>query len=441
MIPDPDRQRELLPGFRRAGAQEWAHAAWQDENAIDDLRGLREVLGARATPEFLADLEAGLRATGMKFRSSPHWLGLFSEDLRTCPLRRQTLPLGSELSSPLSHPWSSPDRLREGDASSVSWFIQRYPSTALVLVGTICPVCCVHCTRMADTGPPAPRRRTQPRATWTPLDADLLGELLAARPGVWDVLLSGGDAFAVAPSLLDALLGKLLSIDQVRNVRLATRALVTSPWSILQGERRAVLERRAREARSRGVSLAVHTQVNHSLELSLPAVAASAALLDLGISAIRNQAVLLRGVNDEISTLSDLFVNLWRCARIEPYCVYLCEMVSGVEHLRTTVGAALALEDALIGRIPGFSTPRFLVDLPILGKRPIQARTSTWPRIGVSAWTLPASQQGVAGPHVAFHADPLDTLDPDGRRRWSCPDGIEADLREHGGQARNGRQP
>ena len=74
----------------------------------------------------------------------------------------------------------------------------------------------------------------------------------------------------------------------------------------------------------------VVTQFNHPRELTPEARCAVRALLDRGVQ-VRNQTVLLRGVNDSPDVLGELFAGLTR-AGISPYYIFQCRPVTGVQN-------------------------------------------------------------------------------------------------------------
>ena len=74
----------------------------------------------------------------------------------------------------------------------------------------------------------------------------------------------------------------------------------------------------------------VVTQFNHPRELTPEARCAVRALLDRGVQ-VRNQTVLLRGVNDSPEVLGELLAGLTR-AGISPYYIFQCRPVTGVQN-------------------------------------------------------------------------------------------------------------
>ena len=63
--------------------------------------------------------------------------------------------------------------------------------------------------------------------------------------------------------------------------------------------------------------------------------------LDWGYRDMRNQGVLLKGVNATTTDLLDLCFMLLDHGRIMPYYFYVCDMIPGSEHWRTAIWEAM----------------------------------------------------------------------------------------------------
>jgi lysine 2,3-aminomutase len=131
----------------------------------------------------------------------------------------------------------------------------------------------------------------------------------------------------------------------------------------------------------------VHTHVNAAQSVTPLVARATRALLDAGVRDVRNQGVLLRGVNDSPGGLLDLCFALLDEAGITPYYFYLCDMIPGAEHWRLSVREAQALQSAIMGYLPGFATPRMVCDVPYVGKRWVHQVTRYDEELGISYWT------------------------------------------------------
>ena len=76
-----------------------------------------------------------------------------------------------------------------------------------------------------------------------------------------------------------------------------------------------------------------------------------------------SQTVLLRGVNDDLATLSALmraFVEM----RIKPYYLHHGDLAPGTSHLRLTLDEGQDLVRSLLGRLSGLCQPIYVVDIP-----------------------------------------------------------------------------
>jgi len=179
----------------------------------------------------------------------------------------------------------------------------------------------------------------------------------------------------------------VLDVDNIRDIRLATKALMGLPQHWLQDDVRAGMDRLATKARERGASIAIHTHVNHANSVTPMVAKATQAMLDTGIRDVRNQGVLMGGVNDDAHTLLDLCFALLDGAKIMPYYFYMCDMIPFSEHWRVSVARAQELQHGVMGYLPGFATPRIVCDVPFVGKRWVHQPESYDRDHGISCWT------------------------------------------------------
>ena len=184
-----------------------------------------------------------------------------------------------------------------------------------------------------------------------------------------DVVVSGGDVANMPWKNLESFLDRLLEIDNIRDIRLATKALMGLPQHWLAEDVVEGVGRVAAKARQRGVSLAIHTHVNSAQSLTPTVAAAARAMLEAGVRDVRNQGVLLRGTNDSVEQLLDLCFALQDEASITPYYFYMCDMIPFAEHWRLSLAEAQRLQHDIMGYLPGFATPRVVCDVPFVGKR------------------------------------------------------------------------
>jgi lysine 2,3-aminomutase len=282
---------------------------------------------------------------------------------------------------------------------------------------------CGHCTRMDLVGN-STAQVTKLKLAGKPVDrhAAML-DYLRRTPGVRDVVVSGGDVANMPWRNLEAFLDQLLDIETVRDIRLATKALMGLPQHWLQPEVVEGVARVATKARRRGVAVAIHTHVN-SAESVTPAVAEAArAMLDAGIRDVRNQGVLMRGVNDSSAQLLDLCFALQDEASITPYYFYMTDMIPFSEHWRLSLREAQTLQHDIMGYLPGFATPRIVCDVPFVGKRWVHQVETYDTEKGMSFWrknyrtSIEARDEQALSREYVYY-DPIHTLPESGQRWW-----------------------
>ncbi|WP_119730566.1 KamA family radical SAM protein [Thermomonospora amylolytica] len=427
-LTEPDWRR--LPGWRDVTRAEWESAQWQRAHCVKNVRQLREVLGDLIDESFYADLQRdqATHAT-MSMLVTPQMLNTMdtggTDAFYADPVRRYMIPVFSDRRADWpSHPRATRDSLHEAQMWAVEGLTHRYPTKVLAELLPTCPQYCGHCTRMDLVGTSTPAVAKHRFTLKNPDRHAAMLDYLRRTPGVRDVVVSGGDVANLPWPRLEAFVDALLDIDSVRDIRLATKALMGLPQHWLQDEVRAGMERLAAKARRRGVQIAVHTHVNTARSLTPLVARAARALLDTGIRDVRNQGVLLHGVNDTPADLLDLSFALLDEAQIMPYYLYMCDMIPGSEHWRLPLWRAQELQHAIMGYLPGFATPRIVCDVPYVGKRWVHQPADYDRERGVSYWTknyrtaLEAADPDALTRRYEYY-DPIHTLPPAGRAWWA----------------------
>jgi len=434
-LVEPDWTR--FPGWRHVTVAEWESVQWQRSHCVKNVRQLRVLWGDLVDDAFYADLERDQaeRATmsmlvppQMMNTMAPHVVpagpGSLTEAVYADPVRRYMLPVFSDRRTDWpSHPYATRDSLHEHDMWVAEGLTHRYPTKVLAELLPTCPQYCGHCTRMDLVGNSTP---TVDKLKFLGKPVDRHAEMLAylrRTPTVRDVVVSGGDVANMPWPRLEEFLTSLLEIENVRDVRLATKALAGLPQHWLQDEVRAGVERVAGLARSRGVSLAIHTHVNHANSVTPLVARASKAMLEAGVRDVRNQGVLMQGVNADPHTLLDLCFALLDGAQVMPYYFYMCDMIPFSEHWRVSVAEAQRLQHHLMGYLPGFATPRIVCDVPFVGKRWVHQLAGYDHERGISSWTKNYRTSIEATDPEALtrtysYFDPIHTLPQAGQDWW-----------------------
>lgn len=231
--------------------------------------------------------------------------------------------------------------------------IYRYDDRVLIQPTHVCAVYCRFCFRRETVGPE--------NGTLGEDQLQAIYAYIAARPQIFEVILSGGDPLVLSARRLCAMVEAIAAIDHVKVIRLHTRIPAVDPARITPELVQALKWRSA-------TYVVLHA--NHAQELSPAALVACAMLVDAGIPML-SQSVLLKGVNDDAATLETLFRTLV-ANRIKPYYLHHGDLAQGTGHFRTSIAHGQSLMRDLRGRLTGIAQPTYVLDIPGgHGKAPI----------------------------------------------------------------------
>ncbi|XXF80570.1 lysine 2,3-aminomutase [Myxococcaceae bacterium GXIMD 01537] len=421
---EPDWRR--IPAFKDVTPAEWESSVWQRKHTVKNLKELKATLGALLPEDLAASIERDQqeRAT-MSILVPPQMINTMNlADLWSDPVRRYMLPaFADRLQDWPNHPKASRDSLHEQDMWAVEGLTHRYPTKVLAEMLPTCPQYCGHCTRMDLVGNDVPQVQKHKFGIGPKERYELMLDYLRKTPTVRDVVVSGGDIANLPIQQLEPFVSALLDIPNIRDIRLASKGLMAIPQHFLQDSVLAGLDRLAKKAVERGVDLALHTHVNHAEQLTPLVGKAVRKLLDMGFRDVRNQGVLLRGVNATPEALLDLCFTLLDHAKILPYYFYMCDMIPNSEHWRVSVAKAQQLQHDIMGYMPGFATPRIVCDVPFVGKRWVHQVAEYDRERGISYWTKNYRTGIEANDAEALtrkyeYFDPIDTLPESGQAWW-----------------------
>lgn len=258
------------------------------------------------------------------------------------PLLLQVLPRAEEGEDVAGF---SADPLAEQQFRRTGGLIQKYAGRALLLLTGGCAVNCRYCFR-----------REFPYATSgaTPAGLTTAVEELAGDPSIHEVILSGGDPLLLDDRQLEGLVAELEMLPHLSRLRIHSRLPVVLPTRVTPGLTSLLATSRL------AVSLVIHA--NHPAELD-SSVAEGLRLLATGVPLRFNQAVLLRGVNDDadvLAALSERLVDLG----VVPYYLHLLDPVRGAAAFAVSEARGRELVDQLRRRLPGYAVPRLARELP-----------------------------------------------------------------------------
>jgi lysine 2,3-aminomutase len=413
LLDGPFWQR--IPAYQNVDEATFLDHSWQAKNTITNPAKLLATVQDLVPREFYADVERGFHLAPMSIRVSPYLLSLIDwNDPGSDPLRRQFIPIASRLLP--DHPKLTLDSLHEQADAPVPGLTHRYPDKALFLALDTCPVYCRFCTRSYAVGPDSDivdkvsLKATEDR--W-----ERAFRYISERSELEDIVVSGGDSFQLKARQITLIGNRLLEMPNIRRIRFATKGPAVMPMKLITDHEwvdalTAVVER----GRKLHKEVVLHTHFNHPNEITAITKRALDGVFERGIIT-RNQSVLQRGVNDSIATMQLLVKRLGHC-QVQPYYVYVHDLVKGVEDLRTTLQTALDIEKAVRGVTAGFHTPTFVVDAPGGGgKRDIHSFEHYDRTTGISVYRSPAVHAELA----YLYFDPVDLLPKEGQERWARP--------------------
>jgi len=404
-----------IPAFENVSLDEFLDFGFQNRQSVTRIEQLENVLDGIVDPAFLADVKEGMARAPMNMRLSPYTLSLVDWDNPYLdPIRIQFVPVAS--SRRADHPRLELDSLHEREDSPTSGIVHRYPDKALFLPLDVCPVYCRFCTRSyaigGDTGSVEKTRYRPNVERWNEVFA-----YVASRPELEDIVVSGGDAYMLAPRHLTTIGETLLDIPHVRRIRFASKGPAVMPMKVLtDDEWTDALVRLVDLGRKRHKEVCLHTHFNSTREITEITRLAMNRLFERGVK-VRNQSVMVRGVNNDPEAMVTLVRQLsWM--NVQPYYVYQHDMVKGVEDLRTRVVETLEVERSVRGSTAGFNTPTFVNDVPGGGgKRDVHSYDWYDEVTGVSVYRSPSVDED----KVYLYFDPIHLLPEEGRRRWADP--------------------
>ena len=296
------------------------------------------------------------------------------------PIAMQFVPSAAEL---VTAPEERADPIGDERWSPVPGIVHRYPDRVLLKPILLCPVYCRFCFRREVVG--------KEQAMLDPQALERAFGYVRERPEIWEVIVTGGDPFLLAPRRIAEIVRALDSIPHLGVIRFHTRIPVVDADRVSAALVAALAAKKA-------VYIVIHA--NHPRELTTQAGAALSRLNRAGLPLL-SQTVLLRGVNDDASVLEALFRRLV-AMRVKPYYLHHADLARGTSHFRTGIAAGQRLMRALRGRVSGLCQPTYVLDIPGgYGKVPI-ASCAASPKSSSGEWAI----HDPAGIEHAYPPDP-----------------------------------
>lgn len=255
------------------------------------------------------------------------------------PILKQFVPLKEELN--ISDNFTiSPTK--DECFSKTAKLLKKYEKRALLITTSACAMHCRFCFR-----------QNYPYETKDKLFHDEL-EIIKEDTSLIEIILSGGDPLSLSDEILKELISNLDEIQHLKILRFHTRFPIGIPERITE----SFLE----ILKSSRLQILFVTHINHPLELDSEVVSHLKSVQKLGIP-ILNHTVLLKDVNDDIATLTELNLALIK-AGILPYYLNQLDKVQGCMHFEVSIEKGEELVKELRENLPGYAVPRYIEEIP-----------------------------------------------------------------------------
>jgi len=311
--------------------QRWQHFL---REAVRDPRELLAMLGLNASALHIS-AEA---AQQFPLRVPRGFIARMRHGDPSDPLLRQVLPLDTEL---MQVEGFGVDAVGDAAANIGQGVLHKYHGRALLIATGSCAIHCRYCFR---------RHFPYSEETAAANGWQAAIEAIRADESLTEVILSGGDPLSLSTHKLTEFTTSLRHIPHIKRLRLHTRLPVVLPERI-DGEFLDWLD-------NVPWAKVIVIHANHPNEFDSDVDTALSDLRDTGAHLL-NQAVLLRGVNDNIETLQQLCERGFE-AGVLPYYLHQLDRVNGAAHFEVSDECAQDLHAQLLATLPGYLVPKLV---------------------------------------------------------------------------------
>lgn len=255
------------------------------------------------------------------------------------PLFRQFVPL---LEEETPSPGFVLDPVQDRTFCKTPKMLQKYAGRVLLLTTGACAMNCRFCFR-----------QNFPYETKTRIFEEEIA-WIAQDSSIREVILSGGDPLSLSDESLLSLMQAIEKIPHVKRIRFHTRFPIGIPERIDDSFLNVLA------SSSKQIYFLIHC--NHPKELDADVIHALQRVMALKIPVL-SQTVLLRGVNDDETTLLLLVETLVNHG-ITPYYLHQLDPVTGTAHFAVSDARALTLHRFLQMNTSGYAVPRLVREEP-----------------------------------------------------------------------------
>ncbi len=270
------------------------------------------------------------------FRVTDYYLELIDWNDPADPIKQLIIPRAEELNA-----WGALDASDEASVTVAKGVQHKYADTCLLLCNEVCGAYCRYCFR---------KRLFMNDNDEVSLDVSQGLEYISEHPEISNVLLTGGDPLLMAPKKLLGIIEQLREIPHVRIIRLGSKMPAFNPYVIL--DRPELVEGLARFSRPDArIHLMAH--FDHPRELTPAAREAMNRLILAGVICV-NQCPMIKGVNDDVDTLAELFREL-SFMGVTPYYTFQGRPTEGNEAYEVPITRGFAIFNEARTRVSGLA--------------------------------------------------------------------------------------
>lgn len=311
-------------------------ADWKNslKNSITSLNELSELLNIERQ-HINADENA---TTNFPLRVSREYISRIDSANPNDPLLLQILPQAQELNNAPNY---YHDPVGDLAANPLPGLLHKYHGRVLLITSGGCAINCRYCFRRhfsyADNIPG--------KQGWS-----AILNYIAADSTIEEVIFSGGDPLIINDKELQVLIEDLENIAHVSRIRIHTRLPIIIPSRITPNLVSILANTRLDS------SIVIHC--NHPNEIDT-SVSQALKLFQSTKTALLNQSVLLKNINNHAETLIQLNKKLFSCG-VLPYYLHILDKVSGAQHFDVNEKEALELMQQLRIKLPGYLVPKLV---------------------------------------------------------------------------------
>ena len=283
------------------------------------------------------------------FRSNTYYNGLIDWSNPEDPIRKIVIPSVEELSE-----YGQLDASLDKQNQVADGMEHKYPDSALLLVNSVCGAYCRYCFR---------KRIFMSGNDEVSTDMTDAIAYIKKHPEINNVILSGGDPLILSTNKIEKIIAPLREIDHVNTIRIGTKMVAFNPYRILNDKKFHAMVKKYSTKEKR---LYIMSQFTHPRELTDVAVNGINLLYELG-ARVLNQTPILKGINDRVETINQLF-NKLASVGVQPYTILICRPEEGNLGFSIPIEKALDIFTKAKANCSGLARTARLIMVPPLGK-------------------------------------------------------------------------